>query len=526
MRLLGILLVCLCCACVSPEDARSGADRAAYALLEQRREELFGASGEFRIDPPTDSLRQRLVREEISSLPGLNLVDCLEISAENSRDYQSRKEQLYSSALALTLEQWNYGILFDFGADASRSGSEGSDQQNDSVDFGLGMNKLLGSGANVVASVGRSLFRVVNDGDGWTSLREASFSITQPLLGGSAREVIREPLTQAERDLVYQVRSFERYRSTFALDVAARYFQLIETMDTVGNEEANFEGLILLSLRNHALAEAGQLSDIEADEARQDELESENRLLNLRESLDRQLDDFKLYLGLPVEIELGLVRSSMDESQQAEQSLLDLDEEHAFAIAIDNRLDYLNTADAVLDAERKVRVAEEALKLGLDLDVSAVNTGANPTSWSAGFSFDLPIDRIPERNAYRNSLIALEVARRAQQEMSDTLRADLRNEMRQLGNTRISYQIQLNAVELARQRVESTELSLSAGRSDTRAALDARRSLVSAQNSATSALVDHLLARLSLYNQLELLRIGPQGFELEVSALTGTESQG
>ena len=33
MRLLGMLLVCLCWACVSPEDARSGADRAAYALF-------------------------------------------------------------------------------------------------------------------------------------------------------------------------------------------------------------------------------------------------------------------------------------------------------------------------------------------------------------------------------------------------------------------------------------------------------------------------------------------------------------
>jgi outer membrane protein TolC len=160
------------------------------------------------------------------------------------------------------------------------------------------------------------------------------------------------------------------------------------------------------------------------------------------------------------------------------------------------------------------------------LDASAVNSGANPITWSAGFSFDLPIDRVPERNAYRSSLIALEVARRDEQEMSDTLRADLRDEMRELGNTKKSYQIQLNAVELARQRVESTELSLSAGRSDTRAALNARRSLVSAQNSATSALVEHLLSRLSLFNQLELLRIGPQGFELETSALTGTESQG
>jgi outer membrane protein TolC len=99
--------------------------------------------------------------------------------------------------------------------------------------------------------------------------------------------------------------------------------------------------------------------------------------------------------------------------------------------------------------------------------------------------------------------------------MGDTIKASLRDEVRKMRNTKQSYQIQLNAVELAQQRVESTELSLDAGRSDTRSALDARRALVSAKNAATSSLVDRLLARLSLLSQLGLLRIGSSGFEVE-----------
>ena len=497
------------CACVSPETVTSKVDETAYALLENRSEELFGTTSDFRIDPPKNSLRQQLINGDISKLASLNLVSCLEISAENSRDYQSKKEDLYRSALALTFEQWNYGFQFDLTASASVADTEPSSEST------LSMTKLLGTGATVLGSVGSSLFRVTNNGDGWDSLSDVSFSITQPLLGGSAREVIREPLTQAERDLIYEVRSFERYRNTFALDVASKYFQLIETIDNVKNEEANFEGLILLSQRNKALAEAGQLSDIEADEAQQDRLESENRLLELRGGLNQQLDNFKLYLGLPVDIEINLARSNMNELENIEVSLLELGEEDFFRTSFRKRLDYLNRVDATNDAERKVRVAEEALKIGLDFEGSTTKSGKSSAGWSAGFSLDLPINRVPEHNAYRISLISLESARRSEQEMGDTIKASLRDEVRKMRNTKQSYQIQLNAVELAQQRVESTELSLDAGRSDTRSALDARRALVSAKNAATSSLVDRLLARLSLLSQLGLLRIGSSGFEVE-----------
>ncbi len=518
---LGVLVIW---GCVSPESAHQGADSEAYALLEARRLDLFGPAGEFRIDPPENSLRQRILRGEVASLPSLNLANCLEIAAENSRDFQTQKEQLYGTALSLTLEQWNFGTQFTLGADATRTGSDGSDVQNDDASVNLGMSRLLGTGAQVVASVGNSLFRVVHDGEGWAVVRDASFSITQPLLGGSARAVVREPLTQAERDLIYRVRTFERFRRSFAFDVASRFYQLLASANTVANEETNSEGLKLLSLRNRALAEAGQLSDIEADQARQDELESENRLLVLREKLNRQRDEFKLFLGIPVATPLELAPPEVGGEPLGEEPLLQVGEEQALSLALSRRLDYLNTADSVIDAERRVGVAAEALRMGLNLEASAANSGSSPTAWAAGFSFDLPVNRIPERNAFRNSQIALETARRNEQESHDQMRADLRNEIRGLRNARQSYAIQKNAAELAEQRVASTELSLEAGRSNTRNVLEARRSLVIAQDSANSALTDWILARLSFHHQMELLTLGEKGFLLDSGGLLSAPS--
>ncbi len=277
--------------CVVPEEVAKDVDEKAYAILAKRSEEIFGVSSNFRIEPPENSLRQQLINGDVIELDDFNLAGFLEVAAENSREYQSRKEDLYRSVLALTLEQWNYGPKFDLDINVVSSGGE------ETVRAGLDVSKLLGSGANVIGAVGGSLLKVASGGAGWDTLSDASFSITQPLLGGSSLEVIREPLTQAERNLVYEVRSFERYRGTFALEVATKYFLLIESIDNVRNEEDNFKGLLLLSERNQALAEAGHLSDIEADEAKQDTLESENKLLELRGALSQSFDRFKLYLG-------------------------------------------------------------------------------------------------------------------------------------------------------------------------------------------------------------------------------------
>ena len=68
-----------------------------------------------------------------------------------------------------------------------------------------------------------------------------------------------EPLTQAERDLVYEVRAYERFRKTFAVDVASRYYQVLSQMDEAKNAELNYSNLATLSERNRALANAGRL---------------------------------------------------------------------------------------------------------------------------------------------------------------------------------------------------------------------------------------------------------------------------
>jgi outer membrane protein TolC len=388
------------------------------------------------------------------------------------------------------------------------------------VDGELGFSRLFVGGGRLVASLGANLFRFVSTGDGWDTISNLSLAFTQPLLSGSGRLVATEALTQAERDLVYEVRSFERFRRSFSVDVARRMYDLLEALEQLENQRRNYQGLVVLRERNEALAEAGRLSDIQVDQARQNELRSENQILSQEADLRRRFDDFKLFLGLPIETPIRLDPGEF-ERLVAEDPLLErLDDATGIEIALAERLDLLNTHGVLEDRGRRVAIAEDDLRAGLDLTLAADSTSdvgrpasfaLDRTAWTAGLTLDLPIDKIAERNALRRSLIDLEAARRELERSSDQIDADVRDSLRRARTTRQSHVIQVGAVALGERRVASAELNLQAGRASTRDLLEAQDDLLEARNAATSALIDFTLARLELYLDLEMSRVDEAG---------------
>ena len=405
----------------------------------------------------------------------------------------------------------------------------GDTSDSASIDSDLGMSKQFGSGAQVIGSIGASLFKALSQGDGWDAIGTLGLTATMPLLRGSARAVVLEPLTQAQRNLVYEVRTYERFRRTFAVDVVGRYYAILRTLDNITNEQANLESLQLLRLRNQAMADAGRMNDIQVDQAYQDELRAQASLVDLFETYGGQMDQFMLLLGLPTETFAELDRGELESLKTLDGTdFQNMDPEALVVLSLERRLDLVTTRDRLIDAQRRTDVAAEALRIGLDLEASVGSTSeegrplsfrSSNSPWSLGFSFDLPIDRLPERNIYRRSLLDRDAAIRAEELLTDTVLADMRENLRQTRSTAERYQLQLISVELAQRRVRSSEMKLDAGRSDTRDVLESRRSLLGAQNSATSALIEFALARLRLYRDLELLDVDENGIQLDESAL-------
>jgi outer membrane protein TolC len=197
-----------------------------------------------------------------------------------------------------------------------------------------------------------------------------------------------------------------------------------------------------------------------------------------------------------------------------------MDFEQAAAAALEQRLDWATVNDRLADARRQSKVAADALRARLDLKLAGQasspsddhlrNLAFDKGNYTAELDADLPFDRTSEIIAYRRALINEDRQTRTVTQEHDRIIADLRNVWRRLKSSEQNYQIQSLSLDLARKRVESTELLFQAGRVNIREVLDARDSLIVAENAVTVALVEHRMNWLRLMYQLEQLPTEPE----------------
>jgi len=521
--------------CKSAAEHVADADQQVYAIVAARRAGLAADAGSFSIDTPPTELRRRLLElpEDQRQLEPLALIECLAIAAENSRAYRSQRESLYLAALDLTLERFRFGVQTNGSLGAAVVG-DGDEATDASVGGSAGFTRLLGSGAFIVGSIGLDLFRNLLTSDGWDAVSSVNLSITQPLLAGFGQRIVQEPLTQAERNVVYAVRSYERFRRTFAFEVAARVYRILQQHDSLANEQANFDSLTALLARNQALASAGRLSDIQVDQARQDVLRAQSRLIDTQQALEGLYDSFKFFLGVPVETRVELDGTDLMVLVERGIEIEDVDDGEAVDVALALRLDHLNVLDRVDDAGRRAEIAADALRgiLNATFDVGAQSREGRPldyrgddVDWRLGLDLDLPFERLPQRNAYRDRLIEVAVSERAADISRDSVLTEIRAALRELASRRQIYDIQRNSTALAERRVESTRLNFEAGRAETRDLLEAQNALLEARNALTSAIVDHRLAVLALYRDMELLRVDTGVLKIDTQALVNARSE-
>lgn len=518
---LGILAILLpgC----SAEHLRESADRDVYGLLDHAHERVTGHNQHEIVERPVDTLRARLLqkREAVK----LSLPQALDVAAENSRDFQRQKEQLYLVGLALTQQNWNFSQRYTDTADATAAGI-GDDSANLTLRNSLQSSRTTTYGTRIVAGFVNTFLRSLTTAQNgkWNPSSLLSLTITQPLLAGFGERIAREPLTQAERNIVYQVRDYERFRTTFAVSVTTSYLRAVQQGEDLKSEEANLASL----KRNRELIEAqvpaGRKTAIDLGRARQDELSAEDRYVTAKARLQTLLDSFKLTLGIPTDAPLELDSRELERIRGEGVEAIDLEEDPGMTLALARRLDYRNTIEDLEDAGRRVWIAEDALRSRLDFTSAiSVPTERNKpfvfqwdkVSWSAGFSLQLAIDKLPERNAYRSALIDMDVFLRAKEQLEDQIKQAVRDDLRTLRRAVQSYNIQTLAIAIASRRVEGMPDLYASGRATTLDVLDAQRSLLSAQLAQSQALVDYSVARLNLLRDLEGIGLEPRGLRFD-----------
>jgi outer membrane protein TolC len=530
LRLVLLSLVgVLCSSCLTKEQAVAEVDAEAYDAIAEKQEAFYGSRPAFRVEPS----QHRVVLDAIDEatgqvIPGkslsLNLATILDIAAVNSRTFQQSKENLFRSALALMREREDFRLrpagLFDGSVSSSRS----SETLSSGTEFGI--TRLLETGGSYALSAGLDFFRFLNNPTSETLASFINLSITLPFLRNAGREVAYENLVQADRDLLYGLRSFERFKQTHGVEVISRYLRVLSQSQRIVNEEANLRSLELARQQAEDRFAEGRTRGFEVDQNLQAELRGKSRLINARQSLEAALDNLKDLIGVPVDLPVTI---SIEDLKALDALLLgndELTETKLITAALKNRLDFRNVVDAVADRGRRVHVAENQLlpDFTLRLNARPVSDGLRPLrynyqdgTYSANFDMDLALDRDLESIALRSSIIDMEAALRNQEDSREGVKFDVRQALRNLKQSLENYQVAQSALKLANKRVFSTQELRDLNRATTRDFLEAQDALVSSENDLVDAKVAYRIAYLELLRDIGVIAVSPEGLDHDTS---------
>ncbi len=189
--------------------------------------------------------------------------------------------------------------------------------------------------------------------------------------------------------------------------------------------------------------------------------------------------------------------------------------------ALLQRLDLVNSVDAIIDAQRKVYVAADGFRADANLIGTAGVTSSRRADrgtlgwmreeYGLGFEIDLPLDRVPEQNIYRKALITLNQRQREYELAADTVALEVRQAHRDLTEAAERYKVLLEALELAQQRFNNNFLLLQHGKASSRRVLQAQNDLFEAQDDAGQALLDYTVATLNFYRDTGAIQVRPDG---------------
>jgi outer membrane protein len=456
----------------------------------------------------------------------LTLGECLTVALHNSRSYQTRKEGLYTAALALanSRRSWNFPLLGG-GADADVSRTvvnRGGETNSAAAGGDLTLTQQLVHGGVLTLGLGVDL---VSDLLGWESTAVGSLvsaNFTQPLLRGAWRGLAYEPQYRVERNFVFTVLEFERFTQEFAVGILTAYYDVLEQRDQLANETENIKRLKDTLGVTNVLVEGGARSQIEHDEAQQNLFDAQVRLQVQQQRYSNTLDRFKITLGLPVAARMAVdYPNALTALNEAGPKAVPVAEDEAVTVALVTRPDSLRQAAGVRDAQRDVEIAADEFLPQLDVTLGIDAAGTDPReahrvqlhrhSRSAAATLNYDLDQTDNRDGYRNALLARDRTKRDYDEFVDQVRLDVRQSYRSLTQSNNSYKIQLENLKIAKRRQKLAVLQQKEGDASARDVLQAEDALRQTQNGVTAALLNYTTTRLQFLTTLGLIRVDAEG---------------
>ena len=454
------------------------------------------------------------------------LKDVLAYAFRYGRNLQDAKEELYLAALDLTLERhlWTPQFVASVTADAEFKDPGGlNDDERALAAVGeIALTQRLPYGGELTAGIISTLVRDLEDHVTSAETGRLIIDANIPLLRGAGRAAYESRYSR-ERELIYAVRAFERFRRSYLVDVASRYFNLQQTKARITNAFMSYQSRKQDWEKAAFVRKVGRSRDVvEEPRALASFRAAESTLVSAKEQYATALDRFKIFIGMPVDGLLDVVDQEDDvDSMELDALLPEIDIRTSIEIALCYRLDLLTSADRLDDSHRAVAVAKNGMLPDLDL-TAGVTLDSRPerldslefsterSTYRTGVTFQLN-DRRRERNAYRASLVALRQAQRDHEERVDSVRADVRRAVRRIREQETLRVIETLNVEENELRAEAARAQVDLGKSTNQDVVDAEEVLLGARNRLAAAVAGYRNAILDFRLDTGTVRVADDG---------------
>ena len=331
----------------------------------------------------------------------LDLDGAVQIALLHSPGYQRQIENLYLSALAVSAQRFEFDTQF-FGGASTALTADGPRRTNgnSSTRFDIGPNsngrrdfsleRKFAAGGDLIVGIANSIVWELSGPNTQSATTVLDFAFAQPLLRAAGRDIVMEDLTAAERNLLANVRSFERFRRGFYLNVTigrglesqvssnsnassdsvanatgggnvGGYLGLLQSQLRIRNQQENIsrqtENVLILEdslieLLTTIPDDAGSIlrQQLQVAQARQSVFSSQSSLVDQQASFERSVDSFLRTLGLPPYLCLRLNDPILNRFELIEQNLLSRREQLS---ALRTKVGALNVT-VLKDAEFKI----------------------------------------------------------------------------------------------------------------------------------------------------------------------------
>ena len=271
----------------------------------------------------------------------VRLDQAVELAILNSREFQDRREDLYLAALPVTQERFGFASQA-FAAERlirEATGSERFEGRGNRWRIGtdVGVSRTFATGAQLLVRLANQVVVDITGPKPSVSLSNLSLTFIQPLLRGGGYAVTLEALTQTERNLLYAIRSYARFRKVFYVAIAgqgdytnnpyglqglsvnlgraignnltaptAGYMPTILQAATLANQQTNVASLEVFLKLFVNLREGGQTSELQIVRVEQQLLQGRTQVLATQRLYLDAVDNLKLQLGVPATLPLEL----------------------------------------------------------------------------------------------------------------------------------------------------------------------------------------------------------------------------